>query len=189
MKTLGLENLKFVRESGKPVLLIVWHGRMLVPVWQQSYKNIVAMISQHRDGEMVSRLVEHLGYNTVRGSSTRGGSEAALELLRLMKSGAEAAMICDGPRGPIYKMKPGTPFLALQAGAYIVPTCFAAKKCWTFHSWDRFTVPKPFSKVVLLWGEPIPPRDPSTSLKDFTKELEDILNQLKEKAEQIVETL
>ncbi len=163
--------------------MITWHGRMLVPVWHCRGTNIVAMISQHQDGEMVARLVQKLGYETVRGSSTRGGSQAALEMLKRIGQGQTAAMICDGPRGPIYKMKPGAPFLAQQSQAVVIPATFATTKRWTFHSWDRFVVPKPFSKVVLLYGEPIPACSPNGSIEEFGQELEDALNRLTEEAE------
>lgn len=140
------------------------------------------MISRHSDGEMVSRLVEQLGFETVRGSSTRGGTEAALEMLERVRGGQVAAMICDGPRGPIYKMKPGAPYLALRAGAWVIPATACAEKSWTFRSWDRFQVPKPFSKVHLFYGEPIPPQNPDTDLAVFTKRLEAALNDLTQRA-------
>jgi lysophospholipid acyltransferase (LPLAT)-like uncharacterized protein len=181
--TIGEEKLEAARKSGVPLLLIVWHGRMLVPVWQQSYRHIVAMISQHSDGEMVARLVQRLGYETVRGSSTRGGGEAALEMLRRIKGGQTAAMICDGPRGPFQKMKPGTPFLSIQSGAVVIPTSFAAKRCWTFHSWDKFTLPKPFARVCLIWGDPIPAQSSDTDVDAFGLQLENVLNELTERAE------
>jgi lysophospholipid acyltransferase (LPLAT)-like uncharacterized protein len=129
---------------------------MIVPVWFARKYKIVAMISQHRDGELVARLVQKLGYETVRGSSTRGGTTAALQMIERLKAGQVGAMICDGPKGPIHQMKPGAPYMAIQAGAVVIPAAFAATSCWTFRSWDRFTVPKPFSRVFLLWGEPIP---------------------------------
>ena len=169
-------------------MYILWHGRMMAPVWHRRRLNIVAMISQHRDGELVARMVQRLGYETVRGSSTRGGTQAALELLDRLRHGQPAAMICDGPRGPIYKMKPGTPFLAIEAQAAVIPTTSAASSCWTFKSWDRFLVPKPFAKVYILFGDPVPPPDPHTSLKDFTRTLEHVLNDVTARADEMAKT-
>ncbi|MBU1636671.1 lysophospholipid acyltransferase family protein [bacterium] len=167
----------------RPLLTITWHGRMMVPVWFARRKNFVAMISQHRDGEMVARLVQKLGYETVRGSSTRGGSGAAKLMVERLKNGQVGAMICDGPKGPIYKMKPGTPYIALTAGAEVIPATFAGKSRWTFRSWDRFTVPKPFSRVFLLWGEPIPFPGADTDVNKFSQKLEDALNDLTAQAD------
>lgn len=163
--------------------MITWHGRMIVPTWQARGRGIAAMISQHRDGEMVARLVQRLGFDTVRGSSTRGGTAAALTMLEKVKAGQVAAMICDGPRGPIYTMKPGAPFLAMQAKAAVIPATFAARRMWVFRSWDRFKVPKPFAHVHLLFGDPIPPPDDTVSLKTFTRQLEAALNDLTARAD------
>ncbi|HEY3296921.1 MAG TPA: lysophospholipid acyltransferase family protein [bacterium] len=172
--------------SGAPLLLIVWHGRMIVPVWQMRRRGIVAMVSRHQDGEMVSRLVERLGYRTVRGSSTRGGTAAALELLDDMRVGKTGAMICDGPRGPIYKMKPGTAFLAKEARATVIPVAFSAERKWQFRSWDRFQVPKPFSRVHLVWGEPIPPSAANAAVEELTSKLESVLTELTVRVDSMV---
>jgi hypothetical protein len=158
---------------------------MIVPVWFARKQRIVAMISQHRDGEMVARLVQKLGYDTVRGSSTRGGTGAAMQMIERLKNGQVGAMICDGPKGPIYKMKPGAPYLAIQSGADVIPATFAAASCWTFRSWDRFTVPKPFSRVFLLWGDPIPFPGENTDLNAFSQTLENALNDLTAQANEL----
>lgn len=172
----GREELERTIAAGKPLVLITWHGRMIVPVWFMRGRGIVAMISRHSDGEMVSRLVEKLGYGTIRGSSTRGGTAATLEMLDAIKSGKIAAMICDGPRGPIYKMKAGAPYLTLQSGATVITATASASSAWVFHSWDRFQVPKPFARVILRWGTPIPPPDANVTIDALTVQLETALN-------------
>ncbi|RPH93428.1 DUF374 domain-containing protein [candidate division KSB1 bacterium] len=187
MRVVGWESLERTMAARVPLVMITWHGRMMAPVWHCRRRNIAAMISRHSDGEMVARLVQRLGYETVRGSSTRGGTEAALDMLDRVRNGQVAAMICDGPRGPIYKMKPGAPYLALRAGAFVIPATFAAARAWTFKSWDRFLVPKPFSKVFLFYGDPIPPVDPSTDLEEFRLTLEKALNDLTARAERMTE--
>jgi lysophospholipid acyltransferase (LPLAT)-like uncharacterized protein len=158
---------------------------MMVPVWHMRGRGIVAMVSRHQDGEFVSRLVERLGYQTVRGSSTRGGMAATLELLDEMRAGKTAAMICDGPRGPVYKMKPGTAFLAKQAKATVIPVAFAARSTWQFRSWDRFQVPKPFTRVHMTWGEPLPPPDEAISVEELTVTLEHVLNSLTQRVDEM----
>ncbi|MCX6600746.1 MAG: lysophospholipid acyltransferase family protein, partial [bacterium] len=166
-----------------PLVMITWHGRMMVPTWHMRKRRIVAMISRHADGEMAAQIVERLGFEAVRGSSTRGGSEAALDMLERVKAGQIAAMICDGPRGPAFQMKSGAPFLALRAGAFVIPATFAAEKAWIFKSWDRFQIPKPFARVHLLYGDPIPPQDSQTDLDRFTRTLESALNDLTSRAD------
>ena len=184
----GFEHVERAHATGKPFMHILWHGRMIAPVWHRRRSKAVAMISQHRDGELVARVVQKLGYETVRGSSTRGGTKAALEMLDRLKRGQPAAMICDGPRGPIYEMKPGTPFLAIQAQAAILPTTCAAAPSWIFHSWDRFMLPKPFAKVYILYGDLISPPPSETDLKSFTRTLENTLNELTARADEMAQT-
>lgn len=146
------------------------------------------MISQHRDGELVSQVVEKIGYETVRGSSTRGGSSAALAMIEKVRAGQAAAMIGDGPRGPIYKLKPGAAYIALACQADVIPVMFAASSSWIFRSWDRFTVPKPFARVFLFYGEPVPWPGEGADLKAFTRQLEDALEALRHRAEDSART-
>ncbi|MCC6477327.1 lysophospholipid acyltransferase family protein [bacterium] len=164
-------------------MTVTWHGRLLVPTYHCRNRKLVAMISQHRDGELVSRVVEKIGFETVRGSSTRGGSAAALAMIEKMAKGQAAAMICDGPRGPIYKMKPGAAYIALASGADVIPAIFASKHVMRFNSWDRFTVPLPFSRVLLYYGEPIPHPGPDADLRAFTKLMEERLEALRAEVE------
>ncbi len=167
----------------KPLVMVTWHGRLLGSTYHCRRQNVVAMISQHRDGELVSRVVEKIGYETVRGSSTRGGTTAAMAMIDRVRSGQTAAMIGDGPRGPIYKLKPGAAYIALTAGADVIPVIFAADRAWTFRSWDRFTVPKPFSRVFLCYGDPIPHPGEGADLREFTRTIEAKLEELREKVE------
>jgi lysophospholipid acyltransferase (LPLAT)-like uncharacterized protein len=173
----------------KPVLYALWHGRMLVPVWWHRGTDSVAMVSRHEDGEMVSQLIARMGYKTVRGSSTRGGGEAARQLVALLRKGVSGAMIGDGPQGPPMKMKIGTAWIAAMAGAWTVPITWEGNRVWRFHSWDSFQVPKPFSRVVLLVGDPLPPIEKETSaMEQFRILLERQMNDLVQKAEELVRT-
>jgi hypothetical protein len=109
-----------------------------------------------------------------------------MQMIERLKAGQIGANICDGPRGPIHKMKPGASYMAIQSGADVIPATFAASSCWTFNSWDRFTVPKPFARVFLLWGEPIPHPGEGADVKEFSQVLEDRLNALSREAEALV---
>lgn len=147
----------------------------------------MAMVSRHADGEMVSRLIACMGYRTVRGSSTRGGSAATRQMVVAIRKGAVAAMICDGPRGPAMQMKIGTPWIATMAGARVVPITWAGSRVWRFGSWDRFQVPKPFSRVVIVLDDPLPPvRKETAAIEEFRVLLEQRMNELVDRAEKQV---
>ena len=155
IKKFNSEPQERLLKEKKPILYVLWHGRMLIPIFVHRRQNIVPMISQHADGEMITKIVKKLGYGAVRGSSTRGGKEAFHEMLGHLKSGGMAAMLPDGPKGPRLHFKPGTLYLAQQSGCPLVPITFAARPCWRFNSWDQFLVPMPFARCVVCYGDPI----------------------------------
>lgn len=140
-------------EKGR-ILFACLHGRMFVPVWVHGPDGVTTLVSQSRDGELVARLVHRLGHNTVRGSSHRGAFEGMREMIEVAKHGTIAMMV-DGPRGPSGDPKMGTIALARLTGLPIVPLLGAAKNHWEFGSWDRFQLPKPFSRAVVGYGEPL----------------------------------
>ena len=113
------------------------------------------MISESRDGEMIARVVDILGWQSVRGSSSRGGVRALKEVRSLTKQGFRIGHIVDGPQGPFGMIKPGLLTIAQFAGAPIVPVITSAQRRWVFNSWDRFMVPKPFSRVFIRFTPPI----------------------------------
>ena len=113
------------------------------------------MVSEHQDGELIARIIHKIGYSTSRGSSTRGGARAFVEMVKKLRAGGEGAMLPDGPKGPRHCFKPGTMLLAQRAQVPMLHITFGAHPSWTFRSWDHFTVPKPFSKTILFIGEPI----------------------------------
>ena len=114
------------------------------------------MISQSRDGDFISNIVSLLGWIPVRGSSTRGGKEALVKLKELSLKGYKIGHIVDGPKGPFGEIKPGLLRIAQVSGVPIVPTITSGQKKWIFNSWDRFMIPKPFSRVIIRFGEAIP---------------------------------
>ncbi|MCD6165817.1 hypothetical protein DRP98_05965 [candidate division KSB1 bacterium] len=154
---LRLEGQKYFEQlstTGKGIVFALWHGRMLVPIFLHRRQGIVALVSQHLDGEMIAQTLFRLGYQTIRGSSTRGGKEAFHKMVASLKQRKWCAVIPDGPRGPRHHFKPGTVYMAQQSGAYILPLTFSAEKKIQFNSWDRFVLPKPFSKTVVIYGKP-----------------------------------
>ncbi len=133
----------------------LWHAQQLPLTIRHRKENIAVIVSQHRDGEIISRMVEGIGYRTIRGSSTRGGAKALQEFSRAAAEGHSLAITTDGPQGPPRACKPGAVMAAARTGFPVVAAAAAAVAAWTFNSWDRFFVPKPGSIVYLSYGNPI----------------------------------
>ena len=136
----------------------LWHNRLLLfpSVLQRFFpeRRGGALISASRDGALLADLVKRFGYDTVRGSSSRKGATAMLQLAEVIASGQDAVITPDGPRGPAYELGPGIIFLAQKSGAQVVPINMEYSSCWRLRSWDRFILPRPFSKVRVIIGEP-----------------------------------
>jgi lysophospholipid acyltransferase (LPLAT)-like uncharacterized protein len=146
------------RKNGGVVLLCTWHQHFFSAVRPfRNYKVFKPsiMISQSKDGEIVAKLAFRNGWNPVRGSSSNGGTEALRKMIKKLKENKLAAHIVDGPKGPSGIVKPGIIRLAHATNAVIVPFTISAEKAWYFNSWDKFLLPKPFSKVFLRFGEMI----------------------------------
>ncbi|MFH0931744.1 MAG: lysophospholipid acyltransferase family protein [Candidatus Zixiibacteriota bacterium] len=185
IKWIGKENLKPIREENGKVLYAFWHGRMLILSYSHRRKKIQVLISQHRDGEIIARIIERLGFGTVRGSSSHGGYKAILQMANKAKEGYDLAITPDGPKGPAFQVQPGTAYIAQRSEIPILPITNSAEKVWTLKSWDRFIIPKPFSKVVIIIGKPIyiPGELTSEQIDLKNLELQENLNRLTEKAD------
>lgn len=144
-----------VRKEACGFIYLVWHGKMLLPIYVHRRQNILAMVSEHGDGEVIAQAIVRLGYRTVRGSSTRGGGKAFRSMLRQLRNGAQCTILPDGPQGPRHELKMGAILLAQLSGAYLLPVTFAVQKPITLNSWDRFTLWWPLSKGTILYGKPI----------------------------------
>ncbi|HEX6590175.1 MAG TPA: lysophospholipid acyltransferase family protein [Longimicrobiales bacterium] len=143
------------RRAGEHVAYTLWHGRLLPLAWHNRGRGIATLISLSKDGEYIARVVEGWDFRVVRGSSSRGGQRALAELIRHARAGRSLAITPDGPRGPRQKMKPGILLAAQRARIPVVPATAACTRAWWFEGWDRFLVPKPFSRVVIEFGEPV----------------------------------
>jgi lysophospholipid acyltransferase (LPLAT)-like uncharacterized protein len=150
---LGREHLEGARREG-PAVVALWHGDLLAPTWCYRHSGFATMASRSADGEYISRVLHRWGYAVARGSSSRGGDTALRELATLVEQGYSAALTADGPRGPRHRLKPGVLRLAAMTGAPVVAAACAAEGGWRFDSWDRFTLPRPFSRVTVAFGEP-----------------------------------
>ncbi len=138
-------------------LYAFWHARMLmIPRLSRGLWHGYMLISSHRDGGFIADTMHLLGIETVRGSSTRGGARAMLQMLRAVKDeNRHLAITPDGPKGPREKVQKGTVQLAMKAGLPIVPVCYATRRHWRINSWDHFYIPQPFTRGVFVFGEPV----------------------------------
>ena len=139
-----------------PILLSLWHGRMFLPIDAHRRQGIITMASRSSDGEIIAAWLESNGYVVARGSTTRGGSEALRRMIQEVRAGRNAALTVDGPKGPARVVQPGVVRLARLTGAWILPISFSSSWPLFFRSWDRYLVPKPFSRNFVSYGEPFP---------------------------------
>ena len=151
----GLQNLESVHAKGERAIMTFWHGRIFMATYYFRGRGIVVMTSQNRDGEYIARVIQRFGYGAARGSSTHGSHGATVECLRAIKDGKDLGLTSDGPRGPRYVAKPGAAYLARKSGNPVVPFSVSVEKKWVMRSWDHFQIPRPFSRAVVLVGEPI----------------------------------
>lgn len=141
--------------EGKGVILTIWHGRMLLPIFHLRNRGIISLVSFHFDGEIITRIVTRLGYIIRRGSPREGSREGFKALLQDLKDGKTISMFPDGPTGPQYFVHDGIIHLARLTGAPIIPLLFSANPCWRARSWDKFMIMKPFSRGILCFGKPV----------------------------------
>jgi lysophospholipid acyltransferase (LPLAT)-like uncharacterized protein len=163
VKVIGEEDaLEHVKNDGR-VIAALWHQRFLPTLaYVTKFRkfNPCVMISRSEDGDLIAPIAKRLGLEPVRGSSSRGGVEALSAILKALEENPAAVHIVDGPKGPKGIVKPGLIRMAQISGAVILPVIVSAEKAWVTGSWDRFLVPKPFSRVKLRWGRPFRvPRD------------------------------
>jgi lysophospholipid acyltransferase (LPLAT)-like uncharacterized protein len=161
-----------------------WH-RCLLPAtcFFRGRPRTVLLISASFDGELIARTIEQLGYKTVRGSSSRAGSSGLRALARAVDDGATAVIPGDGPRGPRYLLKPGITKLAQLTGLPVHSFYLLPERAWVLRSWDALLVPKPFSRVVMVWGRPVPPPRAEDSGEEARLEAEATLERLRALAE------
>jgi lysophospholipid acyltransferase (LPLAT)-like uncharacterized protein len=140
------------RQAAQPVIFAFWHANILPLLWQHRGEGVAVLISMHADGEIIARICEALGYRTIRGSTSRGGARALVELVRALQSGTDVAITPDGPRGPVHTIAPGVVYTAQRAAAPIIPIQVHASRAWRLQTWDRFMIPKPFARITIRYG-------------------------------------
>jgi len=156
MRTVREDDARALVEEHGGMILVTWHGRTLLPIWHFRGLGHLALISLSRDGDFMAQTFRRLGWSVVRGSTGRRAVLATRQVLAaLEKPGAVLAFTPDGPRGPSRRAQPGAVYFAQKSGKPLVPCGISAYPRWQARSWDRYLVPKPFSRGLWLFGDPI----------------------------------
>jgi hypothetical protein len=183
-RTEGLEHLDAIAASGRQPIMAFWHGRILPATYFFRRRGIVVITSENFDGEWIAGIIERFGYETARGSTSRGARKALLQLTRDMAAGKPAGFTVDGPRGPAGVAQPGAVWLGKATGNPVLPFHLEADRYWTLNSWDRTQIPKPYATVALVIGPPIEvaPDADDAAQEQRRRELEASLNLLQHRA-------
>ena len=186
-----IERVKYINYDplNKPAIYALWHGCQygLVAIKGKDRKNTLnILISQSNDGEIIAKAVKWMGFSTIRGSHKRGGTNALREILKALKNGQTLAYTVDGPKGPIYKVKPGIIKIAQMSQVPIIPFVPYARPFFEVKSWDKYQLPFLFSKAVFAFGDPIYiPRDlDENQLENSRLHLENELYRINELAKE-----
>jgi lysophospholipid acyltransferase (LPLAT)-like uncharacterized protein len=161
-----------------------WHRCVFTATYFFRSRGISVMTSRSFDGEYIARIIEKFGFRAVRGSSSRGGVRALLGMHTVIEENGVAAFTIDGPRGPVYVAKPGPVLLARNTGVPIRCFYIAVKEAWVLNSWDRFIIPKPFTRAHVRWSRPIfVPRDAdSAAAQQYHAEMQAALERVRDEA-------
>ena len=187
-RIVGAEIPRAFWDKDEPFILAFWHGRLLMmPHCWNLTKPIHMLISQHRDGLLIADTVAHFGIKTVTGSSSRGGVSALRNMVKHLKAGKCVGITPDGPRGPRMRSSKGIITVARLSGAPVIPTTYATTNGRNLRSWDRFLLAWPFSKGVIVWGNPIevPAAADAEAMEDARQNVEESLNAITAQADRL----
>jgi len=180
IKSIGFDSVSNLIYS-KKFIFAFWHSRLLVLTYLYKGWNAAVLVSSSKDGEIIARILQKQGHETIRGSSSRGGIKALTRLIRVLNKGTRpGGIVPDGPRGPRFRVQPGVITLAKKTGYPIIPITYSARRIKVFDSWDRFLLPWPFTEALIIYGNPIfVPKDiDSEAFEHFRTVLEDELNRI-----------
>jgi len=187
IKVVNGETISMLVSEKKNFVSAFWHGSMLIGWYIHRNENVAALVSQSKDGEVLAKILEKWNYKVVRGSSSLGGNEALSVMVDLIRGNNSLVITPDGPRGPVYKMKAGAIVSAKKTKVPLFLVGIGIKKKFVLKSWDHFEVPKPFSKVVVLYSDPVLIDDSSSYEETNQKitECEALLSKLQKDALQL----
>ncbi|MBQ3644750.1 MAG: lysophospholipid acyltransferase family protein [Candidatus Riflebacteria bacterium] len=151
----SFESAKNLFRKGKPAVMALWHGDFLSNLYYWRNRELAVVASLSKDGDIITKSLDSLGYQAIRGSSSRGGARVILEAVKLIKKGFSVAFTIDGPKGPVHEVKPGIIKLVQKTGVPIIPMGLAYTNSIKLHNWDSTRIPLPFSKTLIHVGEPL----------------------------------
>lgn len=175
-----------LRQEGRNFIYAFWHGRQFLLLYNHRRTGTVLPSSESRDGEIQARILSRFGYGVVRGSSKRKGDRALLGLIDGLRKGKVIGLAVDGPRGPVYEVKQGITYLSGKLNKPIVPVSTSAKRFWILEKiWDKYLLPVPFTRGVIVYGEPIFVQGTGEEeLESKRRELTDALNGVMKEADE-----
>lgn len=188
-KIIGFEPAKKLLDSGKPLIFVFWHGRLLmIAPFRAKKRKINVVVSTHNDGQLITRVMENFGFKMIRGSSRKkDGITALKDVINSLSNNEIIAITPDGPRGPRMRIGGNVIKIAQMNGVPIIPVTYSMSKCKILRSWDRFMLAKPFSRGVFIYGEPLYVTDyGEESLKEAGTSLENRLNNLTRQADELM---
>ena len=187
-RTEGFEHFDAIRAAGHQPIMAFWHGRILPATYYFRNRGIVVITSSNFDGEWIAGIIERFGFGTSRGSTSRGGARALLQLSRDLSKGRPAGFTVDGPRGPARLSQPGAVWLAKASGHPVLPFHLEADRSWTLGSWDRTQIPKPFSTVAISVGEPfyVPREADEAAVEQYRQRLDAALRAAEERCRHLL---
>ena len=190
IKWIGFDDVWKAQAGGANHLAALWHEDILIASYGFRKRPIAVMVSQSRDGELIARALQACGFNTIRGSSSRGGPKALRHMSRQIESerGLIVVLIVDGPRGPRRVVKPGIVALAKRSGLPVLPVRCRAKRNIVFNSWDRIRLPLPFNQLIFVCGErmPVPSDIEDSGFDECCNELAHRLNSIGDEADEML---
>lgn len=155
-RAVNVEGYAAERAAGRAVVLVLWHGEMLPLLYYHRNREIAVLVSEHGDGEIIARILHDFGFRLIRGSTSRGAARALIAVDRELRAGYDVGITPDGPRGPRHSVAPGALLASHRAGAKLMPLAARASAFWQLGTWDRFTIPKPFARITVAYGDPVP---------------------------------
>ena len=182
----GEKNLLKLLKSGDPIMLCVWHGRLLFPSWYIRHHTTLHIISsRHPDSELLAHVLKHWGYGLIRGSTKKGGGQVIREMAKIFKEGGMIAVTNDGPKGPVRIAKSGSIGLALNNNVKIITVTGSATKYWHMKSWDRFMLPKPFGKIKIVISSPLKIEEKPSTASEEVKIISEFINYYQDEADRM----
>ena len=179
VRFVGDDTVRRLHAEKTSILYTFWHGEMLAFLWPHRNQGVYILVSEHKDGEIIARILAWMGYRLIRGSTSRGAGRALIGMVRALKAGEDVAITPDGPRGPRHKFAPGAVIAAQRSGAAILPSAAHVDRFWQMSSWDGFIIPKPFARITIAYGTPTfisadSPRDAAEEAPHLEKLMDEV---------------